>query len=311
MHGHIEEEQRMRKIAKTKVKRKFDKKLLFYIVLMAFPLAQFAVFYVGVNFQSLLMAFQQYDSFETHFYFGNDLLINFKRIGEEIGSLLVMLKNSVIVWFFASFVGTVIAVLFSYYIYKHKRLGIFFKFVLFIPSILPAVLMSSIFQNFVNNIVPVAFDSIRLMDMVETPLDVQFIVAVFYTIWIGFGTQVLLYTGAMEQISPSVIEAAELDGASPFREFWNVVLPSVLPTIGTFLVAGVAGAFLNQVNLFNFFGGSANWSVRTIGYHMFSMSQMKGGEVDYPFLSALGICCTVIAIVPTLLLRRYFAKFEE
>lgn len=294
-----------------KRKKKFDKKLIFYIGLMIFPLAQFAVFYIGVNFQSILMAFQEYDSFETRYFFGADLLVNFKRIGEEIGSLLTMLKNSVIVWFFTSFVGTVLAVLFSYYIFKHRRTGAFFKFVLFVPSILPAILMSSIFQNFANSIVPVAFDTIRLMDIVETPLNIQFIVAMFYTIWIGFGTQVLLYTGTMEQIPPSVIEAAELDGASAFREFWNIVLPGIVPTIGTFLVAGVAGAFINQLNMFNFFGGSAHWSVRTIGYHIFSMSQNEGGEADYPFLSALGICCTVIALIPTLLLRRYFAKFED
>lgn len=297
---------------KIVLRKKIDGKLIFYVGLMILPLLQFVVFYIGVNFQSLLMAFQKYDSFETSFYFDHsDLLVNFKRMFSEAGSLLVMLKNSLIVWFFASLMGTVLAVLFSYYIFKKKFAGRFFKFILFIPSILPAVLMSSIFQNFVNSIFPILFGTGRLMDVVETPLNTQFSVAVFYTIWIGFGTQVLLYTGVMEQISPSVVEAAKLDGASPLREFLSIILPEVIPTVGTFLVAGVAGAFINQANLFNFFGDNGHWSIRTLGYHMFSLVQAKGGEVDYPYLSALGICCTVIAIIPTLLLRKYFAKFEE
>ena len=47
---------------KTKLKtksKKIDKELLFCIAMLAIPLVQFIIFYVIVNFNSFLMAFQK------------------------------------------------------------------------------------------------------------------------------------------------------------------------------------------------------------------------------------------------------------
>lgn len=279
---------------------------------MALPVLQFCIFYIGVNLQSILLAFQKYDSFESKFFVEWDNFFgNFKQIFSNIDTLWTCLKNSLVVWLFTSVVGTVGAVLFSYYIFKRKRVGKIFKFVLFLPSILPSVLMSSVFQNFCNEILPFFVNSDRLMDVLETNSQVLFVMSVFYTVWIGFGTQVLLYTGAMEQVSPAVLEAGKLDGVSPLRELWSIILPHVMPTIGTFLVAGVAGIFINQANMYNFFGSSAPADIQTIGYYLFKMTQGVGAETYYPYLSALGLCCTALAVPPTLLMRKFFKRFED
>ncbi len=302
----------------TKPKKRISHKLIFYIALMALPVLQFCIFYIGVNLQSLLLAFQKYDSSASQFFVNwEDLGINFRRIFDydnnfqNLGILWDCMKNSLVVWLFTSVVGTVGAVLFSYYIFKRKNIGKIFKFVLFIPSILPAVLMSSMFQNFCNEILPFFLNTDKLMSAVETDSKVLFFMTVFYTIWIGFGTQVLLYTGAMEQVSPAVLEAGKLDGVSPMRELWSIILPQVMPTIGTFLVAGVAGIFISQANLYNFFRSSAPEEIQTIGYYMFKLTVPVGAEADYPYLSALGLCCTALAVPPTLLLRKLFKKFED
>ena len=297
-------------------KRKFDKKLIFYIVCFALPIIQFLIFYVGVNFQSILLAFQKYDGKTTSFYFDKqDLWVNFKKVFEELtetNTLLIALKNSLILWGATSIIGTVAAVFFSYYIYKQKGTGRFFRFILFIPSILPAILLAIVFKLFTGDVIPVLFDAPKVL---EAAPDVRFTAVVFYTVWIGFGTQILLYTGTMEQISPAVIEAGQIDGVTPMKELWYIVIPEVIPTIGTFLVAGVAGAFMNQANLYNFYGQTASSDNYTLGYYMFSMVQknieLGYGEAFYPYASAVGLCCTLLAVPPTLLLRKFFAKFEE
>ncbi len=293
-------------------KKKMDRKLIFYICFMAFPLAQFLVFYIGVNFQSILMTFQEYDTFKTEYEFRKaDVFLHFKEIWWNRDALWIMLKNSLIVWIYTVLAGTILAVLFSYYIYKRPSEGKFFKFMLFIPSILPAMLLSSVFQNFSNTVIPFWMDGKKLLDIVESPVKTQFNAATFYTVWVGFGSQILLYTGAMEQISPSVIEAGQLDGAKPLREFWSIVLPSIMSTVGTFLVAGVATVFTQQASLFNFFSDDADASIQTLGYHLFSRAQARGAESDYSYLSALGLFCTLLAIVPTMLLRKFFARYED
>ena len=297
-------------------KRKIDKKLIFYIVCFALPVIQFLIFYVGVNFQSILLAFQKYDGKTTSFYFDKqDLWVNFKKVFEELtetNTLLIALKNSLILWGATSIIGTVAAVFFSYYIYKQKGTGRFFRFILFIPSILPAILLAIVFKLFTGDVIPVLFDAPKVL---EAAPNIRFTAVVFYTVWIGFGTQILLYTGTMEQISPAVIEAGQIDGVTPMKELWYIVIPEVIPTIGTFLVAGVAGAFMNQANLYNFYGQTASSDNYTLGYYMFSMVQknieLGYGEAFYPYASAVGLCCTLLAVPPTLLLRKFFARFEE
>ena len=297
-------------------KQKIDKKLIFYIACFALPVLQFLIFYIGVNFQSILLAFQKYDGKTTSFYFDKqDLWVNFQRVYEELTeteTLLISLKNSLILWGATSIVGTVAAIFFSYYIYKQKRTGRFFRFILFIPSILPAILLAIVFKLFTGDVIPVLFDAPKVL---EAEPSIRFAAVVFYTVWIGFGTQILLYTGTMEQISPAVIEAGALDGVTPMKELWYIVIPEIIPTIGTFLVAGVAGAFINQANLFNFYGQTASSDNYTLGYYMFSMVQKNTdlgyGEAFYPYASAIGLCCTLVAVPPTLLLRKFFARFEE
>ena len=46
---------------------------------------------------------------------------------------------------------------------------------------------------------------------------------------------------AMTQIDPSVIEAAELDGITPLKEFIHIVLPLISGTLSTLYIIGISG----------------------------------------------------------------------
>ena len=297
---------------KKKIK---DRQLRFYILMLIFPLAQFVVFYIGVNLNSFLLAFQNYNVGTSSFEWVG--LANFRRLWTEFtefSTLRDALGNSLIVWFFTSFMGTVIAVFFSYYVYKRFSLHGFFKVLLFIPSILPAIILVMIFKTFVNEALPAIGNllGLEIGSLMTLDSQMKFPMAVFFTVWASFGTQVLLYTGTMEQISPSVIEAGQLDGATPFREFWSIVLPEVMPAINTFLVVGIAQIFVSQANLWSFF----NWELfpkeGTLGYYMFLLvNKAEYGLSEYGYASALGLCCTLIAIPLTWIVRHFLTKLEE
>ena len=47
---------------KKRVLRGKDKDLIFYTLMMIFPVVQFAVMYIGVNFNSILLAFKKIDT---------------------------------------------------------------------------------------------------------------------------------------------------------------------------------------------------------------------------------------------------------
>lgn len=239
-----------------KRKKRINKDVIFYSALLILPLLQICVFYFGVNFQSILMAFQYYRATPTpgSFEFGmKDTLTKFK-LDITSASLWNMVGNSVTVWIITSLVGTVLAVLFAYYVYKKNVGNNFFKIVLFLPSVLPAILLVVMFKWFLGDGIPTYMDrlfGVEMKNVLTTWGRTRFWVLTLFSVWIGFGPQVLVYTGAMDQISPEILEAGQIDGATPMREFLFIVVPCIFPTIGTFLTTGVASLFTNQNNLFN------------------------------------------------------------
>jgi multiple sugar transport system permease protein len=59
---------------------------------------------------------------------------------------------------------------------------------------------------------------------------------ILLAIWKNFGYNMLIFIAGMQNIPTELYEAAELDGAGPFRQFVHVTLPMLVPT---FLFVGV------------------------------------------------------------------------
>lgn len=293
-------------------KRNRSEKLFFW-ALVALPLLQFAVFYIGVNFNSVLLAFKEYsvkDDTYTFVWFKNFASV-WKGLAD--GALLTMLRNSVSVWLLTTVLGTLIAVIFSYYIFKKRLADKAFKFALFLPTVLPAVLLTTVFVFFAEAAWPPVSKFFTGEESALLYSDSTRMAAVMsYTLFIGLGTQVLLYSGAMEQIDTSVIEAAKIDGATPVVEFIRIVVPQILGTISTFLIAGIATIFTNQAHLYEFYGYDvSDPRFKTIGYELFSrVSRSAAGSSGYPYASALGLCCTFVALPLTLLIKKGLDKLS-
>lgn len=79
----------------------------------------------------------------------------------------------------------------------------------------------------------------------QYPIDSRLILIVLYTVS-GFSFNTYVMTGFYKTLPYEMEEAAALDGASPFRTFWQVMLPLVRPGIASL-------AILNFVSLWNEF----------------------------------------------------------
>ena len=104
----------------------------------------------------------------------------------------------------------------------------------------------------------------------------------------------LMYLGAMNGISDSISEAAELDGASSLQEFFYIVLPMIYPTFSTLFYTSIATIFTNQINLYSLWGSGADPSIQTFGYYLYREVSLAT-PADYPRLAALGVLMTLVA----------------
>lgn len=265
--------------------------IIYYSVMAAWPILQFSVFYVAVNINSVALSFQKFNAglFEWNG------LVNYKDVFESLSILGEAFVNSFLLYVISLLCGTVPALIFSYYIYKKRLCSKFFQTLLFMPSIISAIVMVSMYSAVIDGVLANILHKNTLLFG-----DSAFAYIIFYNIWVGFGVNVLLYAGAMSGISDSVIEAASLDGASPLCEFIRIVIPSIYGTLSTFLITGIANIFINQANLYAFYGRRA--TDLTIGYYLYV--QVDIGYENYGRMAAMGVLLTIIVVPVTLLVRK-------
>lgn len=298
-----------------KLKKLLQKKstmdMVFYVCIAFLPLLQFAIFYIGVNARSLMFVFQKYDG---NNYVSNGLN-NFVSVWKNITTFSVWkdgFVNSLIIYVVSILISTPLGVLFSVYIYKKRAGSQFFRIMLFLPTVFPPAVMTLMYSGITDAVIPTIVrmvnpDSLFVGILVEKQY--VFDGLLFYSIWMGFGTNVLMYVGSMTAIPESVVEASELDGCKALEEFFYITLPYIWPTFTTFMIVGIGGIFTNQFNIYTFFGNKGEEAgVVTIGYILFRDTEMAS-MYDYPILATYGVVFTLVVAPVTFLLKHFMGKF--
>ena len=294
-------------------RKKFWRDALFYALITCVPIAQFCVFYIGVNVNSIAMSFQKYDRTTNTFAWAG--FANYKQFFSDLGSngmWKIAFSNSTVALLFALFITKTLAVLFAFYIYKHKFLAKEFRVILFIPSIISSLVTASVFTQFADGALPKIFSNIvgHPVQGLLANEKTHFGTILFYNLWVAFGPSLLMYSSAMNGINPSLSEAAQIDGCSPCREFVSIVFPSIWPTYVVFFVATLSNYFSDTINLYAFHGSWADTKLYTFGYFLFRSAEVNKSSMDmYPYLSSIGICFTIILVHIVLGIRKLMFRF--
>ncbi|WP_440074214.1 carbohydrate ABC transporter permease [Streptosporangium sp. OZ121] len=111
--------------------------------------------------------------------------------------------------------------------------------------------------------------------------------------WVLLGLCTLLLLAGMSKIDPALYEAARLDGAGPFREFFSITLPSLRQEIGVCVTVTVVAALASfDIVYISTQGGPGNASmVPGLEIYYLAFSERQVG-----LASALAVVLTVLVI---------------
>lgn len=299
---------------KKKIMSRTKKRIAFYSIMLIAPLLHTLVFYFYLNFSSILMAFQIYS--KAAGFLGYDVsysLDNFIVVINYISNPMYtpLITNSVIFFLAQTAIGTTAALVFSYYIYKKYFLAEFFRVILFLPQIISGLVLVLLFRYIAEDVY-VTLAQTRL-GLISNP-DTTLLVIVIYNLWIGFGTNILLYSGAMSGIDESIVESSHLDGVNTIQEFFYITFPMIFSTFTVFIVTGISTMFTQQLNLFTFYGTTAPSEIRTVGYFM-TISTMqssllgKEGYWTYSQISAMGLIITFVTFPISFGVKKLMEKY--
>lgn len=93
---------------------------------------------------------------------------------------------------------------------------------------------------------------------------------VFMSMWVGLGPRMVLFLAGLVNIPQSLYEAAQLDGASNWRQFWKVTLPMLVPTTFFVMVTSTIGAMQVFTPVYMMTKGGPEESTDVVGYHIYN-----------------------------------------
>lgn len=331
-------------VKKTKGLTRDQNRLIFYWLMLIWPVFQIAIFYFYVNANTVILAFQKevsvviQEAGKNVTIKGSEFTLN--NFSRAWNVLIVehwpYILNSMKFYAIDFPVALTLALSFSFYIYKKYPCAGLFKTMLFMPTLISSLVFCILFRYLSTdgykeimcliNDLPVTMENrAEYKGLLENP-DTAMPTLIFYNIWVSFGSNILLYSGAMSGIDESVVESAHLDGANLIQEFWHITLPLIFPTIISLVVVSLTGIFTNQLGLLNLFGETiGNWpevenKVTTIGYKMYIYAKKltnseynvdKFGSSYYTEgeLAAYGLLISLIIIPLVLGIRAFMKKY--
>lgn len=300
-------------MAKLKITPKQRNEILFCYAILLIPICFHLVFFVYLNIENILLAFQAVDIEGNRTWVGFDNFTNFiSQIAGEVDNPVVgnSVKNSFKMWWTNFVISNPLYLIFSYYVFRKYVGGKPFGILTMVPSIVSGMVFGLCFSKVIETALPDIMMSFFKLDSFPNLLSITrpelaWGTGIFYLIWLSFGMQILIYSNAMNAIDDEIFESARLDGVNDRQEFFSIVLPMIWPTVSTFLVTGVASMFTVSGPWLVFYEwgapeeiwGFSYWMSRTIKTEMDS-------PLNYPMVAASGYLVS-IASLPLVFFTRW------
>ncbi|MGO4105425.1 carbohydrate ABC transporter permease [Leifsonia sp. YAF41] len=124
-----------------------------------------------------------------------------------------------------------------------------FRSIYFLPAVMSPAIVGLVFRSLLSGDGPVNsfLNNIGLGEFALPWLtDAALVkpVIIVLVLWAGFGTGVLIFSSAFAAVPQSQFEAARLDGAGFWREFWYIAIPNIRSTIVLWTMFQVISIFL-------------------------------------------------------------------
>lgn len=196
-------------------------------------------------------------------------LDNYRRmISGEDPAFYTILKNTVVFALLYTGANLIISTGISYWLqHLPNRFSRVLRIIFFIPVVTPMAGNALIWRLLLNDegVVNSALNSIGLPSLpwLNNP-SLAMGSLVIMSLWQGLGYNIVVLTAGLNGINPSILEASELDGATGFRRFFQVVFPILSPTFFFCTVMTVIGAFKVFAQPFFLTKGGPGESTNTI-----------------------------------------------
>lgn len=288
-------------------KRKFDK-TAFAFIAPAFLF--FTLFIIVPTVSSVYYSFTSWDGISPKVNFIG--LANYKEIftSARFGNAL---KNTVILTVFISIFENSIALGLALVVDNVRWGKNFFRSAFYIPVLISGIVSGFIWKIMYNynfgtfNAVlgNLGLDSLKQDWLGNSALTLLMIGVVL--IWKGAGYYMIIYLASLQSVSPELIEAAQIDGASPWQRFKSITVPLISGAFTiNFTLSLINGLkVFDQINVMT--DGGPGFTSETLVYLLYKVGFNEGRQ---GFGTAVGIMLLFIIIILNTVQQKFLRSRE-
>ncbi|MCI0183977.1 Lactose transport system permease protein LacF [Acidibacillus sp. S0AB] len=167
--------------------------------------------------------------------------------------------------------GSTLSLIFAILLFQGIRAVGLFRALFFLPYVMPVVATSTVWLWMFQPSVGVIDRIFALVGLPSTigwvnDPNLALISLIIYTIWFSFGFTMLLFMAGLTNIPGELLEAAQVDGASRWRQFWQIIWPLLSPTTLFVVVVNTINAFQTFTQIYALTRGGPLNGTTTLTY---------------------------------------------
>jgi len=219
----------------------------------------FSVFTLYPVAASLYYSFCDYSVLEPAIWIGGD---NYRRLVDD-GTFWLSLKNTLIYAGFSLPLGMVVALVLALLLNCRVRGTAIFRTIFYVPAIVPVIASSMLWLWIFNpsygllNLALAPFCHLLGVNPPGWLADPAWAkpALILMSAW-GVGNSMIIYLAGLQDVPEALYEAAEIDGANKWQQFWHVTLPMIMPVVYFNLIMGIIGSLQTFTQVFVMTGGT-------------------------------------------------------
>ncbi len=299
------------------------------------------VFTIGVFAFAIYISFTDFDLFTTPEWVG----LKHYRAGLQDGKFIRSLVNTVYYAVIVVTFQTTLALLLAVVLNAPMRAKQFFRTIFYAPSVTSSVVISFIFlwlylkTGYVNHLFTQVWavfgaewqqinwlnDPRGLFQLILGPFGVEipssqwyfrgpsitWMAIMFQNIFTTVPTFMIMFLAALQDIPPTLYEAASIDGANGRQRFFNVTVPMLRPIILLIVILGTIGTWqiFDQVKLLTA-GGPLNTTLTPV-YLIYSEGLGISGPPRMGYAASRAFMLGIIIFIFTIIQRRFIERGTE
>jgi raffinose/stachyose/melibiose transport system permease protein len=286
-------------------------KLISYIILVGPGIFIYSLIIVFPVIFCFVLSFTQWSGYGTPVFIE---IQNYTRILKD-PIFWHGVRNNFLIVAISVFGQIPLGFILAYIIYRKMiRTTGFFKAMIFLPITISAIVVAILFKKI--------FDPSGLLTQLFRYItgDHRYVLSIFESrnfaimpilfviLWMFTGMYMIIFIANLQKISPSILEAAMIDGASELQILGGIILPGMLGILFTTAVFAITGSLKSFGLIYAMTGGGPAHYTEVISIYMYDHTFRY---YNYGFGSAVSVMIVILSLGLISLLTGIFNRFQK